>query len=238
MNKKGEFLITRRALNKIGWPGMWEIPSGSATVGEESLEAAIREAKEECGLTLLPDNAKLFSTYQRGNAFYDNWLFYQEFNLNDVVLQDDETIDARAASWHVISDMMENSEYIGRDVFCEFDLLKDAEFWLAIDKLVSESHIVIDRPKGSRHPKYTDFIYPVDYGYLENISAMDGGAIDVWKGSDGDYIDAVVCTVDLMKRDSELKILIGCTEEEKRLVLAAHNDSEYMKGILIRRELF
>jgi len=109
-------------------------------------------------------------------------------------------------------------------------------FWSALDKLVFESRIVIDRPKGSRHPKYTAFLYPVDYGYLENTSSMDGGGIDVWKGTDGDSIDAIICTVDLMKKDSEIKILIGCSEDEKQLVLDAHNNSEYMKGILIRRD--
>ena len=112
----------------------------------------------------------------------------------------------------------------------------NAAFWSALDKLVSESKIVIDRPKSSHHPKYPTFLYPVDYGYLENTSSMDGGGIDVWKGTDGDTIDAIICTVDLVKKDSEIKILIGCNEDEKQLVLDAHNNSEYMKGILIRRD--
>lgn len=38
-----------------------------------------------------------------------------------------------------------------------------------------------------------------------------------------------------MKRDSEIKILIGCTEEEKAIVYETHNETEFMKGILIRR---
>ena len=42
-------------------------------------------------------------------------------------------------------------------------------------------------------------------------------------------------TVDWMKRDSEIKILIGCTEEEKEIVYKTHNETEFMKGILIRR---
>ena len=110
--------------------------------------------------------------------------------------------------------------------------LSDFAFWQALEKLVAESEIIIDRPKGSRHLKYPDCVYPVDYGYLEGTTAMDGGGIDIWKGTDGDYIDAIICTVDLLKRDSEIKILIGCTEEEKQLAIP---DNEYMKGILIRR---
>lgn len=124
INSKGEFLITRRAFSKIGFPGMWEVPSGSAMAGEESLEATVREAKEECGIPLLSENGTMFSTYRRGNSFYDNWLFRQEFKLADVVLQEGETIDARAVTWQQISEMMGHGEFIGRDVFPEFELLE------------------------------------------------------------------------------------------------------------------
>ena len=110
------------------------------------------------------------------------------------------------------------------------------EFWQAIDSLASSGKIVIDRPKGSRHPKYPDCIYPVDYGYLENTTSMDGGGIDVWRGSlTTDTVDAIICTVDLMKKDSEIKLLMGCTEEEMKTIYEFHNNSEFMKGILIKR---
>lgn len=109
-------------------------------------------------------------------------------------------------------------------------------FWNAIDRIVSESKIIIDRPKGSVHPKFSDFIYRVDYGYLVNTSSMDGDGIDVWVGTDErKQVDAIMCIVDLMKRDSEIKILIGCTENEKEFIYQTHNKTDYMKGILIRR---
>jgi inorganic pyrophosphatase len=112
----------------------------------------------------------------------------------------------------------------------------NTEFWNALDSLVGQSEVVIDRPKGTAHPKYPDFLYEVDYGYLKNTTSMDGGGIDVWKGTDKEEkIDAIMCIVDLTKRDSEIKILIGCTEEEKEKIYHTHNDSAYMKGILIRR---
>ena len=111
----------------------------------------------------------------------------------------------------------------------------DNAFWELLDVLVKGSEIVIDRPRGTVHPKYPDFVYKVDYGYLKDTSSMDGAGIDVWVGSGGKQVDAVICIVDLMKRDSEIKILIGCTEEEKQLVYEAHNETPYMKGIMIRR---
>ena len=111
----------------------------------------------------------------------------------------------------------------------------NAEFWNVLDELVDNSEIIIDRPKGSTHPKYPDFIYRLDYGYLANTSSMDGAAIDVWVGSGERKTDAVMCIVDLQKKDSEIKILIGCTEEEKSIIYETHNKTPYMKGILIHR---
>jgi len=111
----------------------------------------------------------------------------------------------------------------------------DHDFWEALDLLVQTSQLVIDRPKGTAHPKYPDFIYRVDYGYLKDTSSMDGGGIDVWAGSGERRVDAVMCIVDLKKRDSEIKILLGCTEEEKQLVYQTHNETPYTKGILVRR---
>ena len=115
-------------------------------------------------------------------------------------------------------------------------MMYDNDFWKAIDTLVSSGKIVIDRPKGSVHPRFPNIKYEVDYGYIENTSSMDGGGIDVWLGSLADkQVTAIICTVDLMKKDSEIKLLIGCTEEEIDTVYEFHNDSEFMKGILIRR---
>ncbi len=57
----------------------------------------------------------------------------------------------------------------------------------------------------------------------------------MWVGSAGEQINAVMCIVDLLKRDSEIKILIGCTEAEISAIYQTHNETAYMKGILIRR---
>lgn len=110
------------------------------------------------------------------------------------------------------------------------------EFWAAVDALVSSGKIVIDRPKGSFHPRFPNIKYEVDYGYIENTSSMDGSGIDVWLGSLADkQVSAIICTVDLMKKDSEIKLLVGCTEEETNTVYEFHNNTEFMKGILIKR---
>lgn len=114
--------------------------------------------------------------------------------------------------------------------------MSNSNYWAALDQLLADSEIVIDHPKNSAHPCYPEWIYPLDYGYLQNTSSMDGEGLDVWLGSDPTRrITAILCTVDLIKRDSEIKLLIGCTEEEKNIVLRFHNRSESMKGLLVER---
>lgn len=39
--------------------------------------------------------------------------------------------------------------------------------------------VVIDRPKGSRHPKH-GFIYEVNYGYIAGTKAPDGEELDAY----------------------------------------------------------
>ncbi|MFQ5576089.1 MAG: inorganic diphosphatase [Anaerolineae bacterium] len=39
--------------------------------------------------------------------------------------------------------------------------------------------IAIDRPLGSRHPRY-GFVYPLNYGYVPGTTAPDGDALDAY----------------------------------------------------------
>ena len=94
-----------------------------------------------------------------------------------------------------------------------------ASFWEHLDTLLLQSKIVIDRQKGSVHPRYPRIVYQLDYGYLEDTKSSDNEGIDVWLGTDAEHkLDAIVCTVDLVKRDSEIKLLIGCTPAEKSYI--------------------
>jgi inorganic pyrophosphatase len=114
----------------------------------------------------------------------------------------------------------------------------DARLWEALDRLVASSRVVIDRPAGTRHPRFPDVAYPLDYGYLEGTAAADGSGIDVWVGSaEGPGVVAIACTLDLLKRDLELKILLSCTETEAERILHFHNTENMQVAHLIRRPL-
>lgn len=114
---------------------------------------------------------------------------------------------------------------------------EDSNFWQCLDELLIQSKIIIDRPKGSAHPLYFQIVYELDYGYLDGTKSSDNEGIDVWLGTDAEQkLDAIVCTVDLVKKDSEIKLLIGCTPAEKSYIKSFYNESPQMGGILIERD--
>jgi inorganic pyrophosphatase len=93
------------------------------------------------------------------------------------------------------------------------------DLWLQGDALVQQGKLVIDRPGGTSHPKFADFVYPLDYGFIEGTQGGDGEGIDVWIGTGPvEHVTAVACTIDPFQRNAELKLLWRCTPEQVRRV--------------------
>jgi inorganic pyrophosphatase len=115
------------------------------------------------------------------------------------------------------------------------DQFKQQEFWTYLDQLVAACPVTIDRPRRSHHPCYPELVYPLDYGFLEGSTTVDGGGVDVWLGVNGSHeLVGVVLTVDLHKKDAELKLLLGTNEEECQTIVNFHNGSG-MRAFLVRR---
>jgi inorganic pyrophosphatase len=101
----------------------------------------------------------------------------------------------------------------------------DNSFWHEISQLIKENQIIIDRPKHSAHPRYPGILYPLDYGYLENTIASDGGGVDVWLGSlETKTLTGILCTFDTIKRDMEIKLLIACADDDIQIIQTFHGE--------------
>jgi inorganic pyrophosphatase len=110
------------------------------------------------------------------------------------------------------------------------------DFWEYLQVLVDTSKIIIDRPKGSTHHRYGDNTYPVDYGYLEGTTSIDSGGVDIWVGSLGEKkVVGALCTVDLLKRDTELKIIYDCTTNEIQTIIEIIN-TDQMRAFFLNKE--
>ena len=112
----------------------------------------------------------------------------------------------------------------------------NAFFWQKLDTLYLSSKLVVDRPRNTCHYKYSNLIYPVDYGYLCDTTGSDQAPIDVFKGSEkSNLVQSVVVSADILKKDCEVKLLIGWSEEEELEILEFLNQTEFQKAVLIRR---
>jgi len=91
-------------------------------------------------------------------------------------------------------------------------------FFEGLDELVRTSEVVVDRPRGTSHPRYAEVGYPLDYGHLSGTTSGDGDGVDVFVGTAaGTGVAGVLLTADAVKRDVEVKILLDCTPAEAEL---------------------
>ncbi len=110
------------------------------------------------------------------------------------------------------------------------------DFWKGLDGLVARKGIFVDRPKGTTHQRFKDFVYPYDYGYVKNTVSTDGEGLDVWIGTAGNNrVTGILNIVDRDKEDMEMKILYNCTLQEMEDIFAINNQM-MMSAVLLVRE--
>ena len=108
--------------------------------------------------------------------------------------------------------------------------------WAAHERLIAERGLTIDRPRFSRHPRFPEIVYPIDYGYVNGVMGEDGDELDVFVGTVPSGLVGVLRTIDHRKGDTELKLLYDCTPAEIYLVHGFINfDPALMEGRLTLR---
>lgn len=108
------------------------------------------------------------------------------------------------------------------------------------DVLGRPVHCVMDRPLGSRHPRYPDMLYPVNYGCVPGVMAGDGAEQDVYvlgPTAPLETFDGVVIAVIHRFDDCEDKWVVAApgaryTAEEIRAAVA-FQEKYYRSEILL-----
>lgn len=106
--------------------------------------------------------------------------------------------------------------------------------WAELTRLVADNGVRIDRPRGTRHPKYLDMIYTLDYGYIPGTTGGDGEELDVFVGTaKGAGLCGVLITHDPVQDDREIKLLWDTSDEEAEAAQQLVNRGR-MTGTLVR----
>ncbi len=102
-NRFGKYLISQRSETRTSNPLKYESVGGSVLKGEDSLDGALREVKEEVGIDLNPKMGKLVFSEVRKiidgkqyNDIRDVWLFKYD---GDVDLKHATTDEVRQVKW-------------------------------------------------------------------------------------------------------------------------------------------
>ena len=142
--KNYQVLMQKRSMNKDSFPGQLDTSSaGHVHSGDEPLESAIREVKEELGLEIAPEELQFAGTFRidykgefHDEPFLDNevafmYVYFKDVDLKDIVVQPEEV---ESVEWVNVYDA-----YIGcmkQEEYCvpmqEMRLLSD--FLLKNDK--------------------------------------------------------------------------------------------------------
>ena len=125
-NKRGEWLIDKRAPRGQKLDGKWETTGGSAVAGDSSLEAALRETREELGIELDPQAGVLFHSdsmvAEDGHGWHrDAWVFEANIPIETIRLQEGETCEAKWATTDEIREMMKSGDFLGEYFYPYFE---------------------------------------------------------------------------------------------------------------------
>lgn len=106
VNQQGQYLLSQRHPDKQ-YPLYWECTGGAVLSGENSLQGAVREVKEELGIALALEKGELIYQFCREDMqdFYDVWLFHVDIDIKEMVLQKTEVVDVKWVNKNVLFDM-------------------------------------------------------------------------------------------------------------------------------------
>lgn len=118
-NSKGEYLIAQRSANRTAFPLIWECVDGSVVKGEDSLQGALREAKEEVGVDLLPEKGQVIFTKTRKiidgkiyNDIMDVWLFDYDGEVDLGNATTDEVAQVAWMNREQIKELFEHNMFV------------------------------------------------------------------------------------------------------------------------------
>lgn len=107
----GRFLIQKRSTEKDVLPGIWDITGGAAKIGEDGQAAAIRETKEEVGISLSPAQLHLADRLKRKRSFVELWFACLPIDPRACVPQQGEVDQVKLVSKRELLNLIQKAKH-------------------------------------------------------------------------------------------------------------------------------
>ena len=120
INNDGDILLQRRCATKNSNPNMLDISSaGHLSAGDDSLEGALRELKEELNLDIKPEDLQFIKTLKRSskytatfinNEFDDLYIVRTDKKIEDMKFQEEEISEIMYVPYKKFKEMVKNRQ--------------------------------------------------------------------------------------------------------------------------------
>ena len=119
LNNKGDILLQRRCATKDSNPNMLYINAGHVTSGDDSLNTAVRELKEELNLEIKKEDLKFITTLKKSskytptfvnNEFDDIYVLKTDKSVNDMKFQEEEISEILFVPYKDFKNMVDNRQ--------------------------------------------------------------------------------------------------------------------------------
>ena len=120
INSNGELLIQKRSSSRDKNPDMWTISaSGHLSTGDDSIMGALRELKEEIGITTTKTELQYLFTVKEhkihskdyiDNEFIDVFIINKDIEIKDLKLQVEEVSDVKFIPYKKLQEMIEKTD--------------------------------------------------------------------------------------------------------------------------------
>lgn len=114
-NPEGLFLMQKRSESKQSHPGEWDVTGGAVLSGESSAQGAIRETREEVGISLSEENLTYIGRVKKRRSFIDIFLARRDFAVEDCRLQREEVQEVKLVSGSEVLRMEQDKRKRERD---------------------------------------------------------------------------------------------------------------------------
>lgn len=132
LNYKNEILLQYRCAEKKLYPDIWDCSfAGHIGVGESSIDAVIREGKEELGININLENLNYILTNRENlkyeqinsNEFVDIYILRQNVELDKILFQKEEVSNAKYVSLEEFFKLIESEKLLPHKI--EYIVLKE-----------------------------------------------------------------------------------------------------------------
>ncbi len=114
MNDKNEVLLQRRSPQKKQHPNKYSVCAGHIDANEEVIVAALRELREEIGLSETVDNIEFIDMYineeEENNNFKYTYLIRTNKKIDEFKMQDEEVSELKYVTLDELETMIKNRD--------------------------------------------------------------------------------------------------------------------------------